>query len=102
MVQDTIKVVKDAESKAEQLVRDANEKSRALLEEGRSTALAMQEDARRQGKEAAAQAELELTQEGEGFLGKSFESAEVDIATLRQLASAKEEAAIAMIISEIV
>lgn len=102
MAKETVKAVRDAEMKAAQLEKDAVTSREAIL-------LKANEDAKTlissKTKEARSSAELELSksqQEGEELLISAKQRAEKEILLLKEMVKSKEQAAINLVLSEVI
>ena len=95
MLQETIKAVKDAENKAETILKEADEKVISLREQANQDAKTLKEEEAKKAREHAAKAKAESEM-------KIFDSeTEKEIAALKQMAAAKENKAIEMVISSL-
>ncbi|MGI6070110.1 MAG: ATPase [Blautia sp.] len=101
MVQETIQAVKETENQAEQILKDAAVQADAIVKKAREDAAALKEEQMKAAKEKAA-SDMENTKAGEaGKLDQLDGEVQKEIAALRELAAAKEEQAIDMVISQL-
>lgn len=101
MLQETIRAVKDAESKAESILKEADEKVIALREEANQQAKLLKEEETKKAR-ARASEELEAAQARADAEKGVFDSdTEKEIAELKRMAAEKESHAIEVVISEL-
>lgn len=102
MVEDTMKAVREAEEKAAQLIRDASEQGKKLVEDAKKQAQIRQEETALRFKSDLAAARKESDREGSEYLKRAVEEADVEIDAMNAAAKKKADAAVAMIISELI
>lgn len=102
MLQETMKTVEDAEAKAAATVAAAKEDGAALIADARKNAdkvIAEAEDMAKTGRKSADEAAKKAE---EKLIAQSIKEADQEIEKLKQTATAKESAAVKMIISELI
>ena len=101
MISDTIRAVKEAEAKAQQLAADAREQAETLVKEAQHQA----EEAAKAAKAKAAEKAGQLLEEAKAANEKTFaladEEALRDAQALRALAASNEEKAVARIMDAV-
>lgn len=101
MLQETIRAVKDAESKAESILKEAEEKVVALREEAVQEAKLLKEEETKKAREHAAGLLAAAQAKAEGEKGVFDSDTEKEIAELKRMAAEKESHAIEVVISDL-
>lgn len=99
MLQETIKAVKDAESKAESILREADEKAAAIKEQAAGEAEFLKEEEMKKAREQAALVLEAAKTKADGEKGVFDSDTEKEITELRRMAAEKENHAIEVVIS---
>lgn len=102
MAKETVQAVREAEAKATQIEKDAIAKRDAILSKAGDDAKNLISS---KTKEALAKAEQDLVQaqkEGEELLVTAKQKAEQEILLLKEFVKSKEQAAIDLVLSEVI
>ncbi|MCI9490966.1 hypothetical protein AALC75_09260 [Lachnospiraceae bacterium 48-42] len=102
MVEETIKTIKETESKAEAILKEAEDRCTAILEDAESESRTMKAQAEAIAKEKARSALDSERQIGEQSIQDALAEVEGEIAVLKENARAKESEVISAVIAELV
>lgn len=102
LLEDTIKVVKEAETKSGEVVKEAEEKAQAMILHAREEAVQIVEARVLQAREEASVRLAAEQENGKALEEQSLQEAKKLIDGLKQTASQKESEAIRLLISEVI
>lgn len=102
MLEETLKSVKDAEAKAEEVIKDADAKAASILEEAKAKAQAMKEDTAKSIRSASQKMRDAAKAEGDVQLQEAENEAKREIEALKELIIPKKPEVVKAVISELV
>lgn len=102
MVEETIKTIRETESKAEAILKEADDRCDAILADAENQAYDIKAQAEAVAKENARNALDSEKQIGEKSIQDALAEVEGDIAVLKEKARAKESEVISAVIAELV
>ncbi len=102
MLEETLKSVKDAEAKAEEMIKDADAKAASILEEAKVKASALKEDTVKNLRSLSEKTTQAVQTEGNVQLDTAAKEAEREIEALKELIVPKKPEAVEAIISALV
>ncbi len=102
LLEDTIKMVKEAETKSGEVVKEAEEKAQAMILHAREEAVQIVEARVLQAREEASVRLAAEQENGKALEEQSLQEAKKLIDGLKQTASQKESEAIRLLISEVI
>ena len=102
MVEETIKTIRETEKEAEELIKNAAAECTEILEGAAADARELKQKAETDAK-AKADADMKAAVEmGESSARDALRDVDAEIASLKEAVKAKEDAAVASVISELV
>jgi vacuolar-type H+-ATPase subunit H len=102
MLQETMKMVEEAESKADGIIKDANEKADSIIADAENRASQIIADAHATAKAGLRSVEDSRKDREEELVNKSLEDAATEIGSLKKIAAERENKAIDMIVDELI
>ena len=102
MLEETLKSVRDAEAKAEEILKEADAKAASVLEDAKVKAQAMKEDTASKVRSLSQKTTQAVHKEGDTQLEMAAKEARKEIEALRELVVPKKPEALEAIISALV
>ncbi|MCH1984470.1 hypothetical protein MCG98_18110 [Ruminococcus sp. OA3] len=102
LLEDTIKVVKEAETKSGEVVKEAEEKAQAMILNAKEDAVRIVAERMAQARGEASRRLAAEQENGKILEEQSLQEADKLIAGLKETASQKESEAVRLLISEVI
>jgi vacuolar-type H+-ATPase subunit H len=102
VLEDTLKAVKEAEAKADEIVRDADAQAASILNDAKAKAQAMTEETRQKVKSRNQEVAAKTQADGELQLQEAAKEAQREIEAMKELIAPKKKDAVKAVISSLV
>jgi vacuolar-type H+-ATPase subunit H len=102
VLEDTLKAVKEAEAKADDIVKEAEAKAASILNDAKAEAQALKDDTRQKVRSKNQEVAAKTQAEGEVQLQAAAEDVQKEIAALKELIAPKKKDAVDAVISSLV
>ena len=102
MVEETIQVIRETEAKADAITRDAEVKGNQIVDDAEKQAKQWKEEHLAAMEEKMQKAMSDASEEGERVQAETLSKIEKEVIALKELASAKEEEAVSLVIAQLV
>jgi V/A-type H+/Na+-transporting ATPase subunit G/H len=102
MAKETVQAVRQAELKAAELERDTLSKKEKILSDAQLEAKTLVAAMTKQANETAERNLIKANQQGEQMMEAAKQRAEAEVIMMREMAKSKEEAAINLVLSNVI